>query len=99
MRNTFTKTNYLLLVAGFVIVVIGFILMGGPSTSDTAYEPDIFSVRRTVVAPLVALFGFLFVIAAILWHQKPSQTTDTNGLVAGPRDGHLSGTDRVPARK
>ena len=98
MRNTFTKTNYLLLVAGFVIVVIGFILMGGPSTSDTAYEPDIFSVRRTVVAPLVALFGFLFVIVAILWH-KPSKTTDTNGMVASPRDGHLSGTDRVPARK
>lgn len=73
MRNTFTKTNYILLVVGFLIVVAGFALMGGASTTEATYEPDIFGTRRTVVAPLVSLFGFLFVIVAILWHKKPKQ--------------------------
>jgi hypothetical protein len=47
--------------------VLGFILMSGAPTTEEAFNPDIFSTRRVVVAPLVSLFGFLFVIVAILW--------------------------------
>lgn len=63
----FGKINYILLIVGFLIVVAGFILMSGPGTTEEAFEPDIFSTRRIVVAPMVSLFGFLFVIVAILW--------------------------------
>lgn len=66
----FGKANYLLLIVGFLIVVVGFILMAGPGTTEEAFEPDIFSTRRIVVAPMVCLAGFLFVIVAILWRPK-----------------------------
>ena len=69
----FSRTNYILLIIGFVIVVIGFALMTGPGTTEQAFEPDIFSTRRIVVGPLVCLFGFLFEVFAILWrapHKK-----------------------------
>lgn len=66
----FGKANYLLLIVGFLIVVVGFILMGGPGSTEEAFEPDIFSTRRIVVAPMVCLGGFLFVIVAILWRPK-----------------------------
>ena len=63
----FNKINYILLIIGFAIVVLGFILMSGAPTTEEAFNPDIFSTRLVVVAPLVSLFGFLFVIVAILW--------------------------------
>lgn len=66
----FTKINYILVLIGVAIVVIGFLLMTGGSSTTEAYNPDIFSVRRTRVAPLVCLFGFVFIVFAILFHKK-----------------------------
>jgi membrane-bound ClpP family serine protease len=75
-RNfAFSKLNYILLAVGLAIVIIGFILMSGGSTTEEAFNPDIFSTRRIVVAPMVCLFGFLFVVFAILWRSK-SQKED-----------------------
>jgi hypothetical protein len=66
----FDKMNYILLAAGMVIVIIGFLLMTGPGSTDTAYEPDIFSARRIKVAPLVCLFGFVSMIYAVMRKSK-----------------------------
>lgn len=75
-RNfAFSKLNYILLAIGFAIVVLGFILMTGASTTETAFNADIFSTRRIVIAPIVCLVGFLFVVVAILWKSK-SQRED-----------------------
>ena len=65
----FDKTNFILLAIGMAIVVIGFLLMVGPNSTETAFEPDIFSVRRTKVAPVVCLFGFVSMIYAVV--RKP----------------------------
>ena len=65
----FDKTNFILLAIGMAIVVFGFLLMVGPNSTDTAFEPDIFSVRRTKVAPVVCLFGFVSMIYAVV--RKP----------------------------
>lgn len=65
----FDKVNFILLAIGMVIVVVGFLLMTGPSSTETAFEPDIFSARRTKVAPIVCLVGFLSMIYAVI--KKP----------------------------
>ena len=67
----FDKMNYLLLVVGMIIVVIGFLLMTGPASTETAFEPDIFSARRVKVAPVVCLFGFVSMIYAVV--RKPKE--------------------------
>ena len=71
-RNfSFDKVNFILLAVGMSIVVIGFLLMTGPGSSDTVYEPDIFSARRIKVAPIVCLFGFVSMIYAVM--RKPKE--------------------------
>ena len=65
----FDKVNFILLAVGMAIVVVGFLLMTGVGSSDSVYEPDIFSVRRIKVAPIVCLFGFVSMIYAVV--RKP----------------------------
>ena len=62
----FDKVNYILLAVGMAVVVLGFILMSGGSSSETAYDPDIFSVRRIKVAPVVCLLAFVSTLYAVL---------------------------------
>lgn len=70
-RNfAFSKTNFILLAIGMIIVIIGFILMSGSGSTETTFNPDIFSVRRIKVAPVMCLFGFLFIIYGILHKPK-----------------------------
>ena len=66
----FDKMNYILLAVGMAVVVLGFILMSGGSSDETAYNPDIFSVRRVKVAPVVCLLGFVSMIYAVIIKPK-----------------------------
>ena len=67
----FDKTNLILIAIGMVLVIVGFLLMTGPSTTVDHFESDIFSVRRIKVAPMVCLMGFVFMIYAVI--KKPKQ--------------------------
>ena len=66
----FGKANYVLLAIGMVVVIIGFLLMSGSGSTETAYDPDIFSARRIKVAPLVCLAGFVSMIYAVVYRPK-----------------------------
>ncbi|MBQ9677366.1 MAG: DUF3098 domain-containing protein [Prevotella sp.] len=70
----FDRVNYILLVVGMVIVVIGFILMSGAGSTESAYNPDIFSARRIKVAPVVCLIGFVSMIYAVMRKPKDKDT-------------------------
>lgn len=43
-----------------------FMLMSGGGSGDESFNPEIFSTRRIVVAPIVTVIGFLGVIVGIL---------------------------------
>ena len=66
----FGRMNFILLAVGMLLVVVGFILMSGGSSSEEAYNPDIFSTRRIVVAPIVCLLGFVSMIYAVVHKPK-----------------------------
>ncbi len=66
----FDKTNFILLGIGMVVIIIGFLLMTGPGSNETMFQPDIFSARRIKVAPVVCFLGFIFMIYGIL--RKPT---------------------------
>ena len=72
----FDKTNFILLAVGMAGVILGFIIMTGPVSTPTHFEPDIFSVRRIKVAPLVCLLGFVFMIYAVLRKPKTEDKTE-----------------------
>ena len=69
-KFAFGKQNYILLIIGVVAIVLGFILMGGPGSTETHFEPDIFSFRRIKLAPTICFAGFLFLIYAIMHKPK-----------------------------
>jgi len=65
------KENLKLLVIGFAIIIVGFVLMTGGKTSNPAvFNPEIFSFRRITLAPMVVLFGFIFEVYAIMKKTK-----------------------------
>lgn len=66
----FGKENYLLMVLGIVIILIGNLLMiGGGSDNPNVFDPEIFNFRRLTLAPIVILAGFIVEIYAIM--RKP----------------------------
>lgn len=69
MKHTLSKINLILIAVSFVIIVIGFALMAG-APSGEVYNPDIFSFRRITLGPMIALFGFVCMIFAILFRVK-----------------------------
>ena len=69
-KFAFGKQNYILLAIGAAAIILGFVLMGGPGSTETHFEPDIFSTRRIVVAPIVCFTGFVFMIFAIMFRPK-----------------------------
>ncbi len=67
----FGKRNYQMLIAGFVVIIIGFILMiGGKPEDPNVFTPDMFNTTRLTVAPLMVLAGFIIEIFAIMHKSK-----------------------------
>ena len=72
-KFAFDKSNFILLAVGMAIIILGFLLMTGPGSTEGYFEPDIFSVRRVKVAPAVCLFGFVLLeVVGNLVHQAVS---------------------------
>lgn len=67
----FSKRNYIFLVAGICIIVIGYVLMsGGRSEDPTKFNPEIFSHRRITLAPIVVVIGYIAIGYAIMYKAK-----------------------------
>ncbi|MFT5645564.1 MAG: uncharacterized membrane protein YuzA (DUF378 family) [Aureispira sp.] len=62
----FSKTNYIIIGVGLVMVIMGFFLMSGGHNEPDEWNPDvIYSFMRITIAPLVILGGLGVVIFAI----------------------------------
>ena len=68
----FDKVNYMYIIGGIALMVIGFVLMSGGSMPDsnTWDESIIYSTRRTVVAPIFILAGLVVQVLAIFKKSK-----------------------------
>jgi hypothetical protein len=74
MKSTFYKKNYYLLIAGTLLIALGYLLMvGGGSEDPNVFSYEIFSFRRITLAPLVCLAGFLTIIFAIMWRPRAAK--------------------------
>jgi len=55
-----------ILIAACILIAVGYLLMAGPGSTEQAFNPDIFSTRRIVVAPMLCLAGYLLIVIGIL---------------------------------
>ncbi len=66
-QMTLTKKNYVLLIIGVVIIVLGMVLMtGGGSDNPNEFNYEMFSWRRITLAPILIVGGFAFEIYALM---------------------------------
>lgn len=73
----FRKTNYILMIIGVLLLVIGlFCLAGGASASPDEFNSEVFNTRRIVVAPILILLGLVTEIFAIMWHPRVKEQSE-----------------------
>ena len=66
----FRKENFVWIAAAIACIIIGFMLMSGGGSGDSTFNPEIFSTRRIVVAPIVTVIGFVLMIVGIMRNSK-----------------------------
>ncbi len=65
------KRNILFIIIGFVVMVLGYVLMaGGGSDDPNVFNDAMFSTRRIVIAPVVILIGMGIEVWAIMYRGK-----------------------------
>lgn len=73
------KMNYILMAAGVLLIVIGFMLMAGGGTPLGAdgyaheFDESIYSFRRITLAPIVVFIGFIVEIVAVMFKFKDAE--------------------------
>ena len=73
MKDTFIfgRRNYVLMIAGLLLIAAGYVLMTGGGSDDPAVFNDaIFNTRRLVIAPILVLSGFGMELYAIMTRSK-----------------------------
>ncbi len=65
--EVFRFPNSLILLLAITTIVAGLVLMAGSGSTEESFRTEIFSVRRTVVAPILCLLGYLTIIIGIMW--------------------------------
>ena len=70
MKYNLPKVNAIAIAISLLVIVIGFALMAGEPSGANEFNADIFSFRRITVGPMVALFGFVVMIVAILFKPR-----------------------------
>ena len=65
------KRNVLYIIAGFVVMLLGYFLMsGGGSDDPNVFNEEMFSFRRIVLAQVVIIIGMIVEIWAIMYVGK-----------------------------
>jgi len=70
-QSLFGKENYMMMLAGLLVLGLGFFLMAGGKSSDPkVFDPkEVYSTTRITVAPILIVLGFIIEVIAIM--KKP----------------------------
>ncbi|XOV94024.1 MAG: DUF3098 domain-containing protein [Bacteroidota bacterium] len=69
-KFAFQKTNYLIMIGGIVVILLGFIIMASDS------EPYGFGFLGLTLGPIVVMLGFLIQFVAIFYDTKKKDSAD-----------------------
>lgn len=73
-QKPLSRANFIAMAISGAMIVAGFLLMLGGSSTEDAFNPDIFSTRRIVAGPAIAFLGFVCMAAAIIIDPKRFKT-------------------------
>ncbi len=73
VRLPLVKTNFILMAISGAMIIAGFLLMLGGSSTTEEFNPDIFSTRRIVVGPTIAFLGFIFMGFGIIYRPRKNK--------------------------
>jgi predicted tellurium resistance membrane protein TerC len=63
----FNKTNYIIMAAGFLLIIIGFVIMANDS------EPYGFGFMGLTLGPIIVMSGFIVEFFAITYRSKSKE--------------------------
>ena len=67
----FGKQNYIIVLIGLALIILGFILMiGGGSSDPDVFNEKMFDFQHITLAPILVLVGFVVEIFAIFRKRK-----------------------------
>lgn len=67
----FGRQNYIIVLIGIALLVIGFILMlGGGSNDPDVFNEKMFDFQHITLSTILILAGFVVEIIAIFWRGK-----------------------------
>jgi Protein of unknown function (DUF3098) len=71
-KPLFGKENYRWMLIGFIVIILGLLLMiGGKSNDPNVFNPsEVYSFRRITVAPILILGGLVLEIVGIFKRPK-----------------------------
>ncbi|MEJ7737654.1 MAG: DUF3098 domain-containing protein [Chitinophagaceae bacterium] len=69
----FTKDNYIWMLAGLAVIILGMLLMiGGKSNDPSVFDQkEVYSTTRITIAPLLIVIGLALEVYAIFKKPKP----------------------------
>ncbi len=70
----FHKENYLLMLAGLVVIIIGMMIMSGGKSNDPKIfdQKEVYSTTRITIAPILIVIGLGLQVFAIFKKPKAS---------------------------
>lgn len=70
--SLFERENFLWMIGGAAVMILGFILMaGGRSEDPNVFNPaEVYSTTRITIAPILIIAGLVIEIIAIFRHPK-----------------------------
>jgi len=69
-RFAFSKKNYIIMIAGIVVIALGFLIMSSDS------EPYGFGFLGLTLGPIVVMLGFLIQFVAIFYKPKNEDSAE-----------------------
>ena len=72
MKPLFGKENYMLMLIGGIVILLGIFLMsGGKNTDPNVFDKNVvYSTTRITIAPILILLGLVIEIYAIFKKNK-----------------------------
>lgn len=72
LKPLFNKENYLLMVLGGVLILVGIIIMSGGKSPDPNVfnKEEVYSKTRITTAPILIILGLCVEIFAIFYSKK-----------------------------